>query len=89
VRIQLKNQLESLLEEAQIELSSLVSDLLGLSAPRMLQALAEGESNATSLAALADERLHAMPGQLSDALSACTDLNAVYRRLLRWHYFVD
>ncbi len=43
-RVQLHNRLESLLEEAHIELSSLVSDLLGASARRMLQALAEGET---------------------------------------------
>jgi hypothetical protein len=35
-RIRLQNQLESLLEEAHIKVSSLVSDLLGLSAQRML-----------------------------------------------------
>jgi transposase len=38
-RVQLHNRLESLLEEAHIKLSSLVSDLLGTSARRMLQAL--------------------------------------------------
>ena len=40
--VRLQNQLESLLEEAHIKLSSLVSDLLGASARRMLKALAEG-----------------------------------------------
>ena len=39
-RVRLQNQLESLLEEAQVKLSSLVSDLFGLSARRMLRALA-------------------------------------------------
>jgi transposase len=82
-RIRLQNQLESLLEEAHIKLSSLVSDLLGLSARRMLKALAEGETDPTALAALADERLRATPEQLCDALGACTELNAVYRRLLK------
>jgi transposase len=82
-RIRLQNQLESLLEEAHIKLSSFVSDLLGLSARRMLKALAEGETNPAALAALADERLRATPEQLCDALSACTELNAVYRRLLK------
>jgi len=43
-RIRLQNQLESLLEEAHIKLSSFVSDLLGLSAQRMLKAIAEGET---------------------------------------------
>jgi hypothetical protein len=37
----LHNQLEALLEEAHIKLSSLVSDLLGASARRMLKALAD------------------------------------------------
>ena len=36
-RVQLHNRLEALLEEAHIKLSSLVSDLLGISARRMLQ----------------------------------------------------
>jgi transposase len=81
--VRLQNQLESLLEEAHIKLSSLVSDLLGVSARRMLKALADGETNPVALAALADEHLRATPEQLCDALSACTDLKPVYRRLLK------
>jgi transposase len=81
--VRLQNQVESLLEEAYIKLSSLVSDLLGVSARRMLKALAEGETNPASLAALADERLRATPEQLCDALGACMDLKPVYRRLLK------
>jgi transposase len=49
----------------------------------MLKALADGETNAAALAALADQRLRATPAQLVDALSACTELDPVYRRLLR------
>ena len=82
-RGRLQNQLESLLEEAHIKLSSLVSDLLGASALRMLKALAEGETNPTALAALADQHLRATPEQLCDALGACTDLKPVYRRLVK------
>ena len=82
-RVRLQNQLESLLEEAHIKLSSLVTDLLGVSARRMLKALAEGETNPAALAALADERLRATPEQLCDALGACAESNAVYRRLLK------
>jgi transposase len=81
--VRLQNQLESLLEEAHIKLSSLVSNLLGASARRMLKGLAEGETNPTALAALADERLRATPEQLRDALGACTDLKPVFRRLLK------
>lgn len=81
-RNRLQNQLEALLEEAHIKLSSFVSDLLGLSAQRMLKAIAEGETNPAKLAALADKRLRATKEQLCDALDACTELNVVYRRLL-------
>ena len=38
--MQLHYRLEALLEEAHIKVSSIVSDLLGISARRMLQALA-------------------------------------------------
>jgi len=82
-RGRLQNQLESLLEEAHIKLSSLVSDLLGASARRMLKALAEGETNPAALAGLADKHLRATPEYLCDALGACTDLKPVYRRLLK------
>jgi len=82
-KVRLQNQLEALLEEAHIKLSSLVSDLLGASARRMLQALAEGETDPAAVAALADQRLRATPAELRDALGACTKLNPVYRRLLK------
>src|SRR5262250_1812018 len=82
-RVQLQNRLEALLEEAHIKLSSLVSDLLGASARRMLKALADGETDPTALAAFADQRLRATPAQLHDALGACTDLNPVHRRLVK------
>jgi hypothetical protein len=82
-RVQCHNRLECLLEEAHIKLSSLVSDLLGASARRMLQALADGESRPDSLAALADKRLRATGDQLCDALGACRDLHPVYRRLVK------
>ena len=81
-RVQLQNRLEAMLEEAHLKLSSLVSDLLGVSARRMLQALADGETDPTALAALADRRLRATPEELCDALGACRNLDPVYRRLL-------
>jgi transposase len=81
-RVQLQNRLESLLEEAHIKVSSLVSDLLGPSARRMLRAIATGAADPAAVAALGSARLHATPEQLRDALGACTDLHPVYRRLL-------
>ena len=83
IKVTYKNQLESLLEQAHIKLSSFVSDLLGVSARRMLQALADGETDPTVLAAMADCRLRATPEELRDALGACTQLNGVFRRLLK------
>lgn len=82
-RVQLQNRLEALLEEAHIKLSSLVSDLLGSSARRMLQAIAEGAADPAAVAALAHQRLRATPEALADALGACIDLHPVYRRLLQ------
>jgi transposase len=82
-KVRLQNQLEALLEEAHIKLSSLVSDLLGVSARRMLHALADGESDPAAVAALAHQRLRATSAELRDALGACTELNSVYRRLVR------
>src|ERR1700758_4979992 len=71
-KVRLQNQLEALLEEAHIKLSSLVSHLLGVSARRMLKAIADGGTDPAALAALADKKLRATQAQLCDALGACT-----------------
>ncbi len=81
-RVQLQNRLEAFLEEAQIKLSSLVSDLLGVSARRILRAVADGGTDPVALSALAHTKLRATPAQLCDALGACADLAPVRRRLL-------
>jgi transposase len=81
-RVQLQNRLECLLEEMHIKVSSLVTDLLGPSARRMLRAVANGDTDPATVAALGSSRLHATPDQLRDALGACPDLHPVYRRLL-------
>jgi transposase len=82
-KVRLQNQLEALLEEVHIKLSSLVSDLLGVSARRMLQAMADGETNPAALAAMANKNLRATQAQLCDALGASTELKPTYRRLLK------
>jgi transposase len=48
-RVRLQSQLESLLEECQIKLSSVVSDLLGASGQRILCAIAAGETDPARL----------------------------------------
>ena len=82
-RVGFKNQLESLLEQGHIKLTSIVSDLLGVSARRMLKAIAKGETKPAVLAGLADHRLRATAEQLRDALGACQELSAAYRRVLQ------
>ena len=67
-RVRLQNQLEALLEEMRIKLSSLVTDLLGVSARRILTALSQGVSDPEALAELGDARLQCTREQLRDAL---------------------
>lgn len=82
-RVRLHNQLEALLEDARIKLSACVSDLLGLSSRRMMQALAEGETDAAQLATMADPNLRATPERLRDALHAAATLSSLHRQILR------
>lgn len=62
-------QVEALLEETGIKLSSVVSDLWGASGQRILRALAEGENQTEKLSALADARLKVTPEKLCEALA--------------------
>jgi len=78
--IRIQNQVERLLEETRIKLSSVVSDLFAASGLRILEALAGGETDEARLAALADRRLHCSAQQLTEALTG-----AVHRLLLRQH----
>jgi transposase len=80
-RVRLQNQLEALLEEARIKLSSVISDLFGVSGRRILQAMADGETNPERLAELGDERLQCSQKQLSDALTGSVE--PVHRELLK------
>lgn len=82
-RTRLQNRLEGLLEEMCLKLSSVVSDLLGVSARRMLAALAEGETDAARLAGMAEPELQATAEQLRDALRAAPSIPAGYRQLLK------
>jgi transposase len=67
-RVRLQAQIEALLEEAAIKLSSVLSDLLSLSGRRILQAIAEGETDPAQLAELGDRRLRCGRQQLEQAL---------------------
>lgn len=80
-RVRLQSQLESLLEECQIKLSSVVSDLLGASARRILKAIGDGETDPVRLKALGDKRLHATDAELIDALTG--QVQSPHRALLQ------
>jgi transposase len=82
-RVQLQNQIESLLEEGRIKLSSVVSDLLGASGKRILRAMAKGESCAEVLAALGDKSLKCGVPTLVDALTG--SMREIHCRLLAQH----
>jgi len=79
-RVRLQNQIEALLEETRIKLSSVVSDLLGVSGRRILHGIASGETDPAKLAALGHERLKCTPAQLQDALSG--SVQPPHRQLL-------
>jgi transposase len=59
---------ETALEGANITLGSVVSNGLGVSRTRLVQALADGITDPEHVAALADERLRATPAKLERAL---------------------
>src|SRR4051812_7792517 len=80
-RVRLQNQLENLLEEFQLKLSSVISDLLGKSGRRILQALADGESDPVRLAEMGNWRLRATKEELIDALSG--QPQPLHRQLLK------
>lgn len=80
------NRIQKVLEGANIKLGSVVSDVLGKSGTRILQALAAGTTDPVQLAALADERLRATPAALQQALHGL--MGAHQQFLLRqqlWH----
>lgn len=82
-RVRLYGQLEALLEDARLKLGTRVSDLLGVSSRRMLQALADGETDPAALAALAEPELQATPEQLMDCLQAAPTLSPLHRQILQ------
>jgi transposase len=62
------NRLHKVLEDANIKLSTVLSDIMGASGRRMLRALADGESDPIALSAMGDKRLKATPEELQASL---------------------
>ena len=52
-------RIQKTLEDASIKLDSLISDIVGVSGRRMIEALVAGESDPAALASLAHRRLRA------------------------------
>src|SRR5260370_253221 len=67
-RARLINRLQAVLEDANIKLASVVTDVRGLSAREILQRLLEGETDAQALAELARGRLRAKREALAQAV---------------------
>jgi len=78
-----KQRLEKLLEDALIKLSSVATDLLGVSARAMIEALIAGQRDPKTLADLARGRLNAKRAALIEALNGrFDDHHAELSRLL-------
>ena len=67
-RASVVNRLQKVLEWANIKLASVVTDVTGVSARAMLQALVAGESDVTALVKLAKGRLRTKQAELEQAL---------------------
>jgi transposase len=76
-------RLQKALEDANIKLDSVISDIMGLSRRAMIEALIAGESDPERLAQLAHRRIKAPPEALCEALRGRVTRH--HRFLLRLH----
>jgi transposase len=76
-------RIQKTLEVANIKLDSVISDILGLSGRRMIEALIAGQTDPEVLAALAHERIHATRVELEASLRG--RVTAHHRFMLRLH----
>jgi len=76
-------RVEKLLEDAQVKLSSVISDIFGASGREMLEALISGQRDPKALAQMARGRMRAKTMRLTEALSGFfTDHHAGILRLM-------
>lgn len=68
-KVQVSNRIQKTLEDANIKLASVASDVLGVSGRDMLRAIIRGEHDPVVLADLARQRLRAKIPQLQEALA--------------------
>jgi transposase len=67
-RGRIANRVQKLLESANIKLGSVASDIMGVTACSILQALVNGERDSKKLATLAQGKLRAKPDKIEEAL---------------------
>src|SRR5213078_3785734 len=77
-----QHRIEKILQDANIKLSSVLSDPMGPSGRRMLAAIVAGESDAGKIAELGSARLECPRGALIEALSG--RVSEHHRYLLGW-----
>jgi transposase len=82
-RVQHVQRIQKILEDANIKLDSVISDIIGMSGRAILEAMVSGESDPTKLAALASERIKATPNELRRALHG--RMRDHHRTLLKLH----
>ncbi len=68
-RARIVNRLQKVLEDTNIKLASVASDITGVSARKMLHALIDGERDAATLAAMAKGRMRSKQALLEQALN--------------------
>ena len=76
-------RIQKTLEDANIKLDSVTSDIVGLSGRRMIEAIIAGQTDTESLTALADRRIHATKAELEAALRG--RVTAHHRFMLQLH----
>lgn len=84
MRNEVHNKIRDLFETANVKLSSVVSDLLGVSGQRIIQALIEGETSIDRLSWKVKGRLRAKEKEVRESLKG--SFNETHRALLKMYW---
>src|SRR5262249_37444832 len=80
--VQHVQRIQAVLEEANIKLCSVITDIMGASGRRMLKAMIAGETDAEKLAALGHERLGCTRAELVEVLTGCVQALSPFHELV-------
>jgi transposase len=81
--VQHTQRIQAVLEEANVKLAAVITDIMGVSGRRILKAMIAGETAAAKLAALGSQRLGCSRAALTEALHG--DIREHHRFLLAQH----